>query len=91
VGDAPFRSLRLRGDDGWKLNEEFRLYYGRLIHRIHRDEFDDWLRQSRGAAFILARPSPETTEFLSARGFQLIDHAQVDKNDLQELWRGPAS
>jgi 4-amino-4-deoxy-L-arabinose transferase-like glycosyltransferase len=96
VGDAPLRSLRWNrrgGDDRdepdffWKINEEFRFYYGRLIRRAWRDDFDAWLAQQQGEVCVLVRGSPEKAAFLAQRGFELIDHARVDTDDRQELWR----
>jgi 4-amino-4-deoxy-L-arabinose transferase-like glycosyltransferase len=102
VGDAPLLSLRWnrRGGDSkdepdffWKINEEFRFYYGRLIRRVWRDDFDIWLeqQQQKGEVWVLVRGSPqnsvEKAAFLAQRGFELIDHAQVDTDDRQELWR----
>ena len=88
VGDAPLRSLRMtKSDIGWQFNEEFRIYYGRLIHRVWPDELDAWLQSVNGDAFVLARPEPERIELLQRHGFERIAQAQVDRNDLQDLWR----
>ncbi len=88
VGNAPLRSLRMtKPDVGWQFNEEFRIYYGRLIHRVWPDELDAWLRTVNGDAYVLARPEPERIELLQRHGFERIAQAQVDKNDLQDLWR----
>jgi hypothetical protein len=102
VGDAPLYSLRWerkpresrreQADFFWKINEEFRFYFGRLIHRVWSGDFDQWLAQQRGEVFVMLRPLPEHAEktaFLAARGFTLVDHAQVDTEDRQELWKRP--
>jgi hypothetical protein len=102
VGEASLFSLRWNRketmseepDYFWKINEEFRFYYGRIIHRVWRNDFDNWLAQQRGEVFIMLRPLPEHAEktaFLTARGFTLVDHAQVDTEDRQELWTRPGS
>ena len=88
VGEAPVRSLRwTRADEAWQLNEEFRIYFGRLIHRIWPDDVDQWLDKVTGEAFVLTRPDPQRARFLQQRGFTMVDHAQVDKDDREELWR----
>lgn len=88
VRQAPVRSLRwTRADESWQLNEEFRIYFGRLIHRIWPEDFDRWLGQLNGEAFVLTRPDPQRAAFLQQRGFTMVDHAQVDRNDREELWR----
>lgn len=88
VGDAPLRSLRTdRRDIARQLNEEFRIYYGRLIRRVWPDQIQDWIDACPAEAFVLAQPSPERSTILRAHGFEMIDQVQVDKNDREELWR----
>lgn len=91
IGNTPLASLRWiettpEGWD-WKINEEFRLYYGRLIPRVNRAQFDNWLQTQPDNVFVMVRPHPDAAAFLSSHGFERVDHAMVDTKDDQELWR----
>lgn len=87
VGDSPLRSLRVtREDSQWQFNEEFRIYYGRLIERIHPDELDEWLAGRGNAAYIVARSTDRASEILRTHGFERVDQARIDRNELQDLW-----
>jgi hypothetical protein len=95
VGSAPLASLRWiettpeRWD--WRINEEFRLYYGRLIPRDNRANLDDWLASHAGDAFVMVRPNAQAAEFLSARGLHRADRVMVDVHDEHELWHRPGA
>jgi hypothetical protein len=91
IGDAPLASFRWiettpEGWD-WKINEEFRFYFGRLIPRVNRAQFDDWLKSQSDTLVIMVRANEEAAAFLKTRGFQPFDHAIVDNGDDQQLWR----
>ena len=88
VGQAPMRSLRLTPQErSAKLNEEFRLYSGRLIGRILPAEIVHFADQANGPAYILTAPHAESDRLLSAAGFQLVDdHVEVDERDIEQLW-----
>jgi hypothetical protein len=93
IGDAPLYSLRwINLTDGgyeWKINEEFRLYLGRTIPRVTRDEFESWIQQRAETTYILVRPAPDADVLLRRLGLTLVERVMVDKNDQQVLWMWP--
>jgi hypothetical protein len=69
IGDAPLASFRWiettpEGWD-WKINEEFRFYFGRLIPRVNRAQFDDWLKSQPDTLVIMVKSNDEAAVFLS--------------------------
>jgi len=91
VGDSPVRHLR---PDGWesekyKLNMEFRLYYGRLIEPTSPEGLASESDQHGQTSFILSAETDDLQSFLKANGFQPADHYRTDKDETLRLWRRP--
>ncbi|HWB19322.1 MAG TPA: hypothetical protein VG711_03400 [Phycisphaerales bacterium] len=95
VGEAPVRSfIHLDDDDEkkgllakpmYRLNEEFRFYYGRLIHRINADELAEYA-QSNQTVYVLTKSSPSFAKPLQAAGFTLDHPVQTDIHEYLDLW-----
>lgn len=90
VGDAPVRSLRLTEKERlkFKLNEEFRFYFGRRIPHVLPDAIDDYLADHYGTVYVLAKDQPEYGEVLTEAGFSDEGVVPVDKrkDKDQRLW-----
>ncbi len=92
VGDAPLRSLRISGvDRAFILNEEFRIYFGRLIPWVRLDELTDFARQTSGTGYVLARQTDEHNTALTTAGYVPLHEVVVDKRDTEMLWRTPVN
>lgn len=90
IGNSPMRSLRITGSDfqSYKLNEEFRLYFGRLIRRITPEELSSYAEQSPTPVYVLTKSQPEYADTLAAAGYHEVDSAVItDEKDVQQLWR----
>jgi 4-amino-4-deoxy-L-arabinose transferase-like glycosyltransferase len=86
VGGAPIGSLRQNINEGYRLNEEFRFYFGRLIRRVDVKRLDEFA-QTNTTVFILTRPREQLESRLQQAGFVLVDSdIMTDNQDVQQLW-----
>ncbi|UCD75830.1 MAG: hypothetical protein JSV91_02710 [Phycisphaerales bacterium] len=88
LGDAPVRSLRLTEKEKlkYKLNEEFRFYFGRRITHVTPDTLGAYLDDPAAAVYVLARDKPEYDEVMRTAGMVDEGLVQVDKDEQQRLW-----
>ena len=89
VGGAPLRSLRIdqKDEQQYKINEEFRFYYGRLIRHVSPHELSAFASQTPGPAYVLAKAQPHYLAALRDAGYRRVDdHIETDEGDVQELW-----
>jgi hypothetical protein len=90
TGNSPLRSLRMSNlEDHWQFNEEFRIYFGRLIPRIDPRDVAAWVGGLDEETFIVARPNQDAARLLQRLGFERIDQVHIDRNEVQDLWRLP--
>jgi hypothetical protein len=89
VGTSPLRSLRITEVDHlkYKLNEEFRFYYGRLIRRITPDALEAYASGSNVPVYVLAKSQRSYEEAMRNAGYLQVDaNVKTDDKDIQELW-----
>jgi len=90
IGNSPLRSLRITDMDfqKYKLNEEFRFYFGRLIRRITPEELAPYAQQSSVPVYVLTKSQVKYDEALASAGYHEVDSTVItDEKDVQELWR----
>ena len=92
VGDAPLRSLRITEHDRtkYKLNEEFRFYFGRRIRHVTPETLEAYVHEAGRVAYVLAKDGQRYTAAMRDADFRDMGLVQVDKDEQQRLWaRGP--
>jgi hypothetical protein len=89
IDDAPLRSLRIAEDEAarYQLNEEFRIYFGRLIPRITPEELDGYASSATSDVYVLAKTDPDCERILRTAGYESVDSVRTDKRETQLLWR----
>jgi hypothetical protein len=88
VGDKPVRHLRPNGweSEKYKLNMEFRLYFGRLIEPTSIDALTSATIPVDQEYFILAAESDEIESVLRSNGYLPMDRYRTDKDETLRLW-----
>lgn len=93
VGDSPLRSLRVTSFErnSYRMNEEFRLYFGRLIRHVTPEELAELPTQATRPVYVLAKPKQDAA-ILRDAGYSMVDdHVLVANDDIQTLWMHPGT
>jgi 4-amino-4-deoxy-L-arabinose transferase-like glycosyltransferase len=91
LDDGPLLSLRMtESEESWyKLNEEFRFYFGRLIRHVTPDTIAEQLAHADPCVYVIAPDKPKQNRLLSNYGMEPIRMVDTDKHEQQQLWHYP--